>query len=319
MNPRLLPRLGLSLAALLCAAMTGCLTDIDPGGDGGPAVPDDDPLAVPADIEPGTLDALQRDVIAKSCAAQPGLCHHGQFEPNLSTATLTYENLVLRPGIERDKQYRVTPGDPANSLLIDKLRNKDVLSQMPLGAKPLAEDDIAAIEQWIAGGALRRPGEDAAPKLNNPPAEPQIAVFDEAGNRLDAGGPFSVAAGTKLVLRHSVQDFETDDADIPYAAFILQLADGRSIQVSTTPGAETSAITSYDGPGAPEGIGDALNFAFEWTVPATLTLMDDAGNVTTEDAAGQSISSSPFTSTPSPPSKGILTFSFEPALVKVTP
>jgi hypothetical protein len=305
--------------ALAAALLPGCEAEIDPGGDGATTVPDDDPLAVPEDLDPASLDALHRDVIVKSCAATPGLCHHGQFEPNLSTPALTYENLVYRPGIERVKQYRVRAGDPADSLLVDKLRDKDVLSQMPLGADPLPEEEIAAIEAWIKGGALRRPGAEPPPQLNNPPAEPEIAVFDEQGNRLDVAGPFSVAAGTKLILRHSAQDFETDDAAIPFAAFILQLSDGRQIKVADTPGGENTAVTAHEPSGAPEGKGDALNFKFEWTVPATLEVIGPNGAVTPESSAGTSLTIIAAYLDSVNPDEAMLTFSISLDLVKVTP
>src|SRR5678815_5558764 len=107
-------------------------------------------------------------IIAKRCSGQPGLCHNGQFEPNLSTPALAYAYLVNRPGLERTDRLRVSPGSSATSFLVDKLRNRGVSTQMPLGAEPLAEADIAEIEAWIDGGALRAPGADPAPVLNNP-------------------------------------------------------------------------------------------------------------------------------------------------------
>ena len=297
----------------------GCNQLLDPGGGGETTVDGDDPLAVPTELDPTTLEALHRDVIVGSCAAQPGLCHNGQFEPNLSTATLMYENLVNRPGIEHGNVFRVTPGKPGESLLIDKLRNKNVLSQMPLGADPLGEDEIAAIEKWIADGALRRPGDAPAPRLNNPPAEPQIGIFDDQGNRLDQTGPFTVAAGTKLVLRHSVQDFETADADVPYAAFGLQLADGRELQLSEAAGDETAGITTYEASGAPESKGDQLNYRFEWTVPALANVVGYDGQITEQSTAGMSLSVVAFYLDSLTPEESMLTFTFTPDLIKVAP
>lgn len=309
----------ITLAALLAALSAGCVPEIDPGGDGETTVPDDDPLAVPEDLDPGSLEALHRDILVRSCAATPGLCHHGQFEPNLSTPALTYENMVYKPGIERVKQYRVKPGDPQDSLLVDKLRNHGVLSQMPLGADPLPEEEIAAIEKWIQDGALRRPGAEPPPELNNPPAEPEIAVFDEQGNRLDAAGPFSVAVGTKLTFRHSVQDFETDDAAIPFAGIILQLADGRKVDLTGAPDSDGLGQTAYDASGAPESKGDLLNFRYDWTVPATVDLVIDGGPASQEGTAGLSFSVIAAYLDSVQPSEAMLTFAIEPDLVKVTP
>lgn len=307
------------LTALLMLLATGCEQPLEPGGDGTTTKVDDDPLAVSEPAEPGSLDALQKDIVLRSCAAQPGLCHHGQFEPNLSTAALTYENLVLKPGLEHNKQYRVEPGAPEKSFVVDKLRNKDVLSQMPLGADPLPEKEISAIEKWIMDGALRRPGDAPAAKLNNPPDEPQIAVFDDQGNRLDKAGPFQVAAGTKLVLRHSVQDFETDDAAIPYAGLLLQLPDGRQIKVSDTPDSEGTAVTTYEASGAPEGKGDLLNFRFDWTVPAMATVLNADGSKTQESLTGVPISVLALYLDSIQPKEAMLTFSISAGLFEVTP
>ncbi len=311
--------LGVALATLLCASAYGCTSEMDPGGEGGAAVPEGDPLAVPTDLDPASLDALHRDILVGSCAAQAGLCHHGQFEPNLSTPALTYENLVRRPGIERDRQFRVTPGDPEGSLLVDKLRNHDVLSQMPLGATPLPEEDIAAIERWIADGALRRPGDPPAPELNNPPAPPEVAIFDDQGHRLDSAGPVAVSAGAKLVLRHSARDFETDADNIPYSAFFFQLADGRELQLAGAPGSEDAGPSVHEAGGAPTGKDDLLDFRFDWTVPATVGVIGFDGVVTEESTAGMSISvTAAYIDSPAP-GQGMLTFTYEADLLKVTP
>jgi hypothetical protein len=176
------------------------------------------------------------------------------------------------------------PGDPDASFLIDKLRNRDVSTQMPLGAEPLAEEEIALIEEWIRDGALRRPGAEPAPELNNPPRAPEIAVFDAGGDRLDTGAPLTVAAGTTLTLRHSVSDFETADEEIPFGAFLLQAPDGRRVVLS--PGSDDPglAISEYDGAG-PMGNGDLLNRRFAVTLGANLDLIDDAGAIATVSAA----------------------------------
>lgn len=222
---------------------------------------------------------------------------------------------MRRPGIERDRQYRVLPGDPGASLLVDKLRDRDVLSQMPLGATPLPEGDIAAIEKWIADGALRRPGAEPEPEQNNPPAEPEIGVFDEQGNRLDSKGPVVVAPGTKLVLRHSAQDFETDDADIPYSAFQIELPDGRELQL----GDGSAGLSVYEASGAPEGKGDLLDFRFDWTVPEVVSVLGEGGTVTQESTAGMSLTVTAAYLDAGGPGQPILTFRYQPDFLQVTP
>ena len=142
--------LALVVALAACGNDRAAPPEVD-GDDG------DDPLAVTDTPAPGSLDDLHQRIIAKRCSGQPGLCHNGQFEPNLSTPAMTYAYVVSRPALEKPDQLRVVPGDPSRSVLIDKLRNRGVATQMPLGAEPLAEADIAALEAWIRGGALRAP------------------------------------------------------------------------------------------------------------------------------------------------------------------
>lgn len=274
--------------AALAVAGAACGDDIQAGGDGVDAGVDDDPLIIDDEPAAGSLDFIQKTIIQERCSGQPGLCHNGQFEPNLSTAGNTYAYLVNRPGLEKRDRYRVEPGDPASSLLIDKIRNRDVSTQMPLGADPLSEDEMQMIEAWIADGALRRPGDIPAPQLNNPPLPPEIAVYDTGGTRLDSAGPVSVSVGTTLRLRHSVHDFETADADIPFGLFILSTTDGRNVVLDPGGDDPTNGPTTYD-PSGPMGNGDQLNYMFEWTVPATLDLLDDDGVASSVPAAGQTL------------------------------
>lgn len=268
-------------------AFAACSTDDgDPPPD---VVVDPDPLEVTTEPAAGSLDDLHARVIAKRCSGQPGLCHNGQFEPNLSTPGLTYSYLVNRPGIEKPTLLRVKPGDASSSLFIDKIRNRNgVATQMPLGAEPLVEEDIQALEKWITDGALRAPGAAPAPVLNNPPRRPQIGVFNMANTRLDGTGPVTAAVGTTLVLRHTVNDFETADSAIPFGAVILAIADGRNV-VLTTGNDPHVGPTTFDASG-PAAQGDTFNWRRTWTIPAQLQVRDDAGNLATVAASGQAIS-----------------------------
>lgn len=278
------------LYALILTAACGSDGTTEPPPDG----PDDvDPLAsITSEAAPGSLDDLHERIIAQRCSGQPGLCHNGQFEPNLSTPALTFAYLVNRPGIEKADRLRVKPGDSAASLFIDKIRNRNgVATQMPLGAEPLEEADIAELEAWINAGALRGPGEDPAPVLNNPPRRPEIAIFNNSGTRLDGTGPIQVSPGATLVLRHTVQDFETADADIPFAAVILGLGDGNDVVLNPA-AVDDKQIgqTTFDAAG-PDGKGDKLNYKFSWTIPATLDVRNQATQaVTQRPASGQTVS-----------------------------
>jgi len=274
----------------LIFALAACGTDVRDAGDHDAAV-EADPLNVAASAAPGSLDDLHERIIAKRCSGQPGLCHNGQFEPNLSTPALTYAYLVNRPGIEKPTTLRVKPGSAAQSLFIDKIRNRNgVATQMPLGADPLEESQIAELEKWIDQGALRAPGAAPAQSLNNPPKRPQIGIFTTGGTRLDGSGPITVSAGTTLVLRHTVSDFETADANIPFAAVILQTADGRNVVLDpTNTQSPQVGATTYDAAGPPAQ-GDVFDFKRSWTIPSTISLRDGAGAITTVPAAGLSVS-----------------------------
>ena len=275
---------------LFTLTLVACGSDAPPAGpDAGSDDPD--PLAVTSTAPAGSLDDLHERVIAKRCSGEPGLCHNGQFEPNLSTPALTFAYVVNRPGIEKVDQLRVKPGDSGASLLVDKIRNRNgVATQMPLGAEPLGEDDMKAIEAWINAGALRAPGADAAPMLNNPPRRPEIGIFNGT-TRLDGLGPVTVPANTTLVLRHTVQDFETGDSAIPFGAVILGLPDGQNVVL--TPAATNDphvGQTAFDA-GGPQGKGDQLNYRFNWTIPATLEVRNPTTGVRTfRPASGQTVS-----------------------------
>jgi hypothetical protein len=263
--------LGLA-AAVAALALAACGSDRAE-----PTLPDagsdDDPLAVTDTPPPGSLDDLHQHILARRCSGQPGLCHNGQFEPNLSTPGMAFAYLVGRPGLEKPDRMRVRPGDPGQSLLIDKLRDRGVATRMPLGAEPLDESDLRALEAWIAGGALRAPGATPAPLLNNPPRRPEIAIFDAAGARLDGPTAIQAAVGTTLVLRHSVQDFETPDATIPFAAVILTIADGRNVVLDATATEPEKGRTTYD-PAGPISRGDRLDYTRSWTITPTITVID---------------------------------------------
>ena len=264
--------------------MVGC-DNVQVGGTPG-AMEEDDPLAVMDPAQKGSLDYLHRTVVVKSCAGQPGLCHAGQFDPNLSTPALFYANLVERPGLEHPKQFRVRPGDPDSSLIIDKLRNRNVATQMPLGATPLAEEQIALFEDWIRGGALRRP--DAAPPatFNNPPQPPVMGVWSAAGVRLDGAGPAAVAVGDTIDLRHTVKDFETPDAKIAYAGFFVSTGDGSSVMITQENGGGAQAQYDAAGPMTADG---QFDYVFHWTVPAELPLQDPYGISKMVPASGQTL------------------------------
>ena len=262
-------------ACLAIAMLAACGTDTPMSGDDGPGS-DDDPLTITDTPPAGSLDDLHQRIIAKRCSGQPGLCHNGQFEPNLSTPALTYAYLVNRPGLEKPNELRAKPMDSAHSLVIDKLRNRNgVATQMPLGAEPLEEADIKALEAWIDAGALRAPGAAPAPILDNPPRRPEIAIYSGT-TRLDTGGPVKINAGTTLTLRHSVQDFETADDAIPFAAVVLTTGGNKDVVLNPAATNDPQiGQTTYDASG-PMSKGDKLDYKRDVTIGATVTMYDTA-------------------------------------------
>ncbi|MEM9489563.1 MAG: hypothetical protein AAGC55_10490 [Myxococcota bacterium] len=277
---------GLMVVMTAALGAAGCDDTIEAGSPGDTDPGSGDSLsAIDFAPESGSLDDLYQAIIYERCSGQPGLCHNGQFEPNLSTPALTYAYMVDRPAIENPTMLRVAPGDPDRSFLIDKLRGRDVGTIMPLGADPLTEAEIQMFEDWIRNGALRRPGAEPAPDLNNPPNPPEIAFFDSDGERLDTG-PFTVPVGTQLVLRHSVRDFETADGDIPFALFLLAAPNNENLVLNPGSDDPAIAITRFD-PSGPMGITDQLNYRFEFTIPDTAQLIDDdSGEIRTVPASG---------------------------------
>ena len=270
--------IALSLVAAAALVAGACSEPIDPGGNPPAEALEPDPLdTIPQEVDAGSLDDLYRNVLLPSCAGQAGLCHSGQFEPNLSTPSLAYYNLVERPGLEKRERLRVVPGKPEESLLIDKLRNREVISVMPLGAAPVPEEQIAAIEAWIAAGAKRFAGAKPIEAIDELPEEPLLGIFDPDGVRLDSGGNALVSPGDTVVFRMTSHDFETADEDIPYAVFLLQTNDGRAVVFNPQTGDPTSAYASFDGANPPPVGDESYNWMFEWIVPDTVDLSDFEG------------------------------------------
>jgi hypothetical protein len=99
-----------------------------------------------------------QDVFGTSCALSS--CHSSlarKGELVLDHEDVSYASLVNRPSAHPEAKaaglLRVKPGDPENSFLVRKLRGLGPGDAMPQGVRPLAEDTIAMIEDWIARGA----------------------------------------------------------------------------------------------------------------------------------------------------------------------
>ena len=76
------------------------------------------------------------------------------------TADAAYEALVSRPALETCGGTLVVPSDPASSYLMHKIatatpcEGSRMLRPFEVGpAVPLSDDEIATVQEWIAGGA----------------------------------------------------------------------------------------------------------------------------------------------------------------------
>jgi hypothetical protein len=105
--------------------------------------------------------AIYTDILQPSCAVE-GPCHSADTPTGLGLpdAAAAYAALVDVPpaGIALCGAFagdRVTPGDPAASLLIEKIGNQTPScgGSMPPGGALLPADQIETIRAWVAAGA----------------------------------------------------------------------------------------------------------------------------------------------------------------------
>ncbi len=87
----------------------------------------------------GSLFAGVSDLLSASCMP----CHSAQSQ-RAGLDVTSYDSIVAT----------VTPGDPANSLLVKALRGNGA-RKMPQGRPSLSEDQIQLVEKWIAAGAKK--------------------------------------------------------------------------------------------------------------------------------------------------------------------
>lgn len=80
-------------------------------------------------------------------------CHPGYADLDLGT-TNAYSDLVNTPSVNYPPYMRVSPFDPLNSVLYQKVNsNAQFGSAMPMYADPLTESEKWLIYDWIAQGA----------------------------------------------------------------------------------------------------------------------------------------------------------------------
>jgi uncharacterized protein involved in high-affinity Fe2+ transport len=114
-------------------------------------------ITTPVVVGP-TLDEIQTAVFTPTCATSN--CHNGANPSgglDLRDADTSFAQLVDVPSDDDPMIFRVAPGDPDNSYLVQKIEGTAAQGQQmpPGGAAPLSQAEIDAIRQWITDGASR--------------------------------------------------------------------------------------------------------------------------------------------------------------------
>jgi hypothetical protein len=114
------------------------VTDGAPGSTSGPLTP--------------TFASIQAHVFTPICS----VCHAGGSAPQglrLDSAN-SYAMLVNTPSVEVPSLFRVKPGDPDNSYMIQKIEGHAAVgARMPFGGPYLDDATIATMRQWVTEGA----------------------------------------------------------------------------------------------------------------------------------------------------------------------
>lgn len=101
-----------------------------------------------------TLSSIQHYVFTPICTQ----CHTGAAAPLgfVLDSGVAYQNLVSVNSSEMPALVRVNPGNPDSSYMVWKIEGRSGIQggRMPLGMQPLSAEQIAAIRDWIADGAL---------------------------------------------------------------------------------------------------------------------------------------------------------------------
>lgn len=106
-----------------------------------------------------SLSQLQTEIFQTGCAVSG--CHSGPMSGalptgmDLTSAENSFASLVNVPSVEVPSLNRVTPGDPDNSYLVQKLEGTAAVgSRMPIGGAALDQATIDMVRQWITDGAM---------------------------------------------------------------------------------------------------------------------------------------------------------------------
>lgn len=189
-------------------------------------------------LDPNSFAGIHYNVFRPTCANSG--CHDGTFEPDFRTIESAYNTLVYHPVIKNnsagDFTYRVVPGQPEKSVLIERLTNDiDGFSGiMPLEVDPgsdwPAKKDtyIQNIRTWISNGAKDMFGN--TPVMGN--REPKmlgVVAFADGSNtpvsRNPGNGALRVPTGTQqLEIWFALSDDSTAPAQLAYNKIAFSLS-----------------------------------------------------------------------------------------------
>lgn len=125
--------------------------------------------AAPSDSLAAIALARVRAIFSEHCIS----CH-GDRRPSAGLGLSTEADLAAltrTTSSEVDTLMLVVPGHPEASYLLMKIKGSDGIigNRMPLGAKPLSDTDVGAVEQWIRSLALP---DTTAPQLEGDAGNP---------------------------------------------------------------------------------------------------------------------------------------------------
>jgi hypothetical protein len=142
----LAPAHALAAAAILLFGAPGCS---DPTI---PCVPNLSTNCAPL-FDPPTFQALYDNILHPTCASGSGTCHTA----DAAMGGLVFEDrntaYQLLLGM-KDGRARVLPGNPACSLIMERLESTNPTFRMPPGSMPLSDPQLCTFVKWIASGAM---------------------------------------------------------------------------------------------------------------------------------------------------------------------
>jgi len=142
---------GASVVAVSIAVVSGCGAS-EPSNDA--ACVTDLPATCAPQYSPTTFPVVFDKILRPTCASGRGTCHTSDARKGGLVFDDADESYALLLG-QRDGRSRVRVGDPACSLLVERLRAPTPTTRMPPGPTALTEGEICTVTQWIAAGAKR--------------------------------------------------------------------------------------------------------------------------------------------------------------------